>query len=138
MWVVYALLSALFAALTAIFAKIGVQDVDSNLATAIRTAIILLLTWGIVFFTKGITSIKAISGHTWIFLILSGLATGLSWLLYFKALQTGDVSRVAPVDKLSVVITIILAFLFLKEPITPKVIIGGILITAGAILMILK
>lgn len=138
MWKFYALLSALFAALTAIFAKIGVKDVDSNLATAIRTTVILLLTWGIVFLSRGISSIKAITGHTWIFLILSGLATGLSWLFYFKALETGEVSRVAPIDKLSVVITIILAFLFLKEPISPKVLAGGLLITVGAILMIMK
>lgn len=139
MWTFYALLSAFFAALTAIFAKIGVRDVDSNLATAIRTTVILLLTWGIVIFSRGVVgSIRNIASHTWVFLVLSGLATGLSWLFYFKALQTGDVSRVAPLDKLSVVITILLAFFILKEPVSPKVIAGGLLITAGAILMIIR
>lgn len=139
MWKFYTLLSALFAALTAIFAKIGVRDVDSNLATAIRTTVILLLTWGIVIFSRGVVgSIRNITSHTWVFLVLSGLATGLSWLFYFKALQTGDVSRVAPLDKLSVVITILLAFFILKEPVSPKVVAGGLLITAGAILMIIR
>ena len=104
MWKYYALLSALFAALTAVFAKIGVKDIDSDLATAIRTSVILFITWGIVFAGNHTSEVKGISGHTWIFLILSGVATGLSWLFYFKALQTGDVSRVAPIDKLSVVI----------------------------------
>lgn len=132
------MLSALFAALTAIFAKIGVRDVDSNLATAIRTTVILLLTWSIVFLTRGASAIRNITSHTWVFLVLSGLATGVSWLFYFKALQTGDVSRVAPIDKLSVVITILLAFFILKEPISPKVIAGGLLITAGSILMMMK
>ena len=113
MWKYYALLSALFAALTAIFAKIGVKDINSNLATAIRTTFILILTWGIVMFSGRLDEIKEISRHTWCFLLLSGLATGLSWLFYFKALQVGDVSRVAPIDKLSVVITILLAFLLL-------------------------
>ena len=138
MWKVYALLSAFFAALTAIFAKIGVKDVDSNLATAIRTSVILLLTWGIVLFSGHISETRTISRTAWIFLILSGLATGLSWLFYFKALSLGDVSRVAPVDKLSVVFTIILAFLILKEPASPKVIVGGLLIVAGSILMMMK
>ncbi len=138
MWKYYALLSAFFAALTAIFSKLGVRDIDSNLATAIRTAIILALTWGIVSVSGKVYEIKGISTSTWIFLILSGIATGLSWLFYFKAIQTGDVSRVAPVDKLSVVFTILLAFLILKEPVSPKVIIGGTLITAGAIVMMWK
>lgn len=138
MWKLYALLSALFAALTAIFAKIGVKDIPSNLATAIRTTIILILTWGIVLFTHQQNAVKDISRHTWLFLILSGLATGLSWLFYFKALQQGDVSRVAPIDKLSVVITIILAFVFLKEPVSPRVIAGALLITAGSLLMLWK
>lgn len=138
MWVVYALLAALFAALTAIFAKIGVKDIDSNLATAIRTTVILLLTWGIVIFSNVFSQVRTISKSTWLFLILSGIATGLSWLFYFKALQTGDVSRVAPIDKISVVFTIILAFIFLKEPVSPKVIAGAILITLGGVLMILK
>lgn len=138
MWKYYALLSALFAALTAIFAKIGVKDINSNLATAIRTTVILLLTWGIVLFSGRLNEIKGISHHTWCFLLLSGLATGLSWLFYFKALQTGDVSRIAPIDKLSVVITILLAFLLLKEPVNIKVIIGALLITAGSIVMLWK
>lgn len=136
MWKYYALLSALFAALTAIFAKIGVKDINSNLATAIRTTVILLLTWGIVILSGRIGEIRDISRHTWCFLILSGLATGLSWLFYFKALQTGDVSRVSPIDKLSVVITILLAFFILKEPLTPGVILGALLITAGSIIML--
>ncbi len=138
MWKYYALLSALFAALTAIFAKIGVKDINSNLATAIRTTVILLLTWGIVFLGGKLNEIKEISRHTWCFLLLSGLSTGLSWLFYFKALQTGDVSRVAPIDKLSVVITILLAFFLLKEPVNTKVIIGALLITAGSIIMLWK
>lgn len=138
MWKYYALLSALFAALTAVFAKIGVRDINSNLATAIRTTVILLLTWGIVFFGGRISEIRDISRHTWCFLLLSGIATGMSWLFYFKAIQAGDVSRVAPVDKLSVVITIMLAFLFLKEPVSAKVVIGALLITAGSIVMLWK
>ena len=138
MWKYYALLSALFAALTAICAKIGVKDINSNLATAIRTSIILLLTWGIVLLSGRMNEIKNISRHTWCFLILSGLATGMSWLFYFKAMQTGDVSRVAPIDKLSVVITILLAFFLLKEPINIKVIIGALLITAGSLCMLWK
>lgn len=138
MWKVYALMSALFAALTAIFAKIGIKNVDSNLATAIRTSIILLLTWGIVAVSGNLSEVRTVPKYTWIFLILSGLSTGMSWLFYFKALQMGDVSRVAPVDKLSVIFTIILAFLLLKEPATPRVLTGGLLITAGAILMMWK
>ena len=135
MWKLYALLSALFAALTAICAKIGVKDVDSNLATAIRTTIILFLTWGIVFVSGHLSEVKSVPRFTWIFLILSGISTGLSWLFYFKAIQIGDVSRVAPIDKLSVVITIILAFILLKEPVSPKVIAGALLILAGSILI---
>lgn len=138
MWKIYALLSALFAALTAVFAKAGVKDINSDLATAIRTTVILLLTWGIVFCSRQARGIREIGGHTWLFLVLSGLATGLSWLFYFKALQTGDVSRVAPIDKLSVVITIVLACLFLKEPVTPKVVAGALLITAGSIVLLMK
>lgn len=138
MWKVYALLSALFAALTAIFAKIGVKDVDSNLATAIRTTVILALTWGIVFASGYLAEVKSVPRYTWAFLILSGLSTGLSWLFYFKAIQLGDVSRVAPIDKLSVVFTILLAFLILREPMSPKIIVGGLLITAGAIVMMWK
>ena len=138
MWKYYALLSALFAALTAVFAKVGVKEINSDLATAIRTSVILFITWGIVFAGNHTAEVKGISGHTWIFLILSGAATGLSWLFYFKALQVGDVSRVAPIDKLSVVITICLSFLFLKEPVSLRVIIGALLITAGSIGMLIK
>ncbi len=138
MWKYYALLSALFAALTAVFAKIGVKDINSDLATAIRTSVILFITWGIVLAGNHTVEVKGISGHTWIFLVLSGAATGLSWLFYFKALQVGDVSRVAPIDKLSVVITICLSFLFLKEPVSLRVIIGALLITSGSIVMLIK
>ena len=138
MWKIYALLSALFASLTAIFAKVGVKDVDSNLATAIRTTVILMLTWGIVVASGHLQEVKSVPRYTWVFLILSGISTGLSWLFYFKAIQLGDVSRVAPIDKLSVVLTIILAFLLLREPVSLKVILGGLLICAGSILMIWK
>lgn len=138
MWKYYAILSALFAALTAIFTKIGVKEINSNLATAIRTTVILLLTWGIVLFNGLFHEIREINRHTWLFLLLSGCATGLSWLFYFKALQTGDVSRVAPIDKLSVVITILLSFLLLKEPVNAKVVIGVLLITAGSIVILSK
>lgn len=138
MWKVYALLSALFAARTAICAKVGVKNINSDLATAIRTSVILILTWGIVFFGKHQTEVRELSHHTWLFLILSGVATGLSWLFYFKAIQIGDVSRVAPIDKLSVVFTIILAFLFLHERVGLQVVIGAILIAAGSILMLSK
>ena len=138
MWKFYALLSALFAALTAIFAKIGVKDINSDLATAIRTSVILVITWGIVLFGTHMGEIKDISRHAWVFLILSGIATGLSWLFYFKALQSGEVSRVAPIDKLSVVITIFLSFILLKEPVSLKVIIGALLITGGSVLMLIK
>ena len=138
MWRLYALLSALFAALTAIFAKVGVKDVNSDLATAIRTTVILILTWGIVLFGQHVTEIKDVSRNTWFFLILSGVATGLSWLFYFKAIQLGDVSRVAPIDKLSIVITILLAFIFLKEQVDLKGVVGALLITAGCVLMLKK
>lgn len=138
MWKYYALLSAIFAALTAIFAKIGVKDVNSDLATAIRTTVILLITWGIVLFGSHIEEIKSISRHAWLFLVLSGIATGLSWLFYFKALQTGEVSRVAPIDKMSVVITICLSFILLKEPVSFRVILGALLITGGSIIMLVK
>lgn len=138
MWKIYALLSALFASLCAIFAKIGVRGVNSDLATAIRTTIILLLTWGIVACGRHLGEVRTIMPRTWIFLLLSGIATGLSWLFYFKALQLGDVSRVAPVDKLSVVITIFLSFLFLGEQVSLRVVLGALLITAGSIVMIVK
>lgn len=137
MWKIYALLSALFAALTAIFAKVGVKDINSDLATAIRTTIILILTWGIVIFGSHLNEMKDVSRSTWLFLIISGLSTGLSWLFYFKAIQLGNVSRVAPIDKLSVVITMLLAFLFLHEQPSFKVILGALLIVAGSIFMII-
>lgn len=136
MWKYYALLSAFFAALTAIFAKIGVKDVNSDLVTAIRTAFILFIMWGIVLFGSHGGEIRLISHRTWLFLILSGAATGLSWLFYFKALQTGNVSRVAPIDKLSVVITIVLASVLLKEPVSLKEVLGAVCITGGSILML--
>ena len=137
MWVVYALLSASFAALTAIFAKVGVQHMDSNLATAIRTAIISIITWGIVFFTGSYKSIPGLAGRELLFLLLSGTATGLSWLFYFKAIQLGDISKVAPVDKLSIVFVIILAAIFLQEAVTFKTWIGALLITAGTLVLVL-
>ena len=138
MWKYYALLSALFAALTAIFAKIGVKDINSDLATAIRASVVLCITWGIVVAGNHVGEAKGITAHTWLFLVLSGAATGLSWLFYFKALQTGDVARVAPIDKLSVVITIGLALIFLKETVSARVIVGALFITAGSIMMLYK
>jgi len=125
MWWVYALLSAFFASLTAIFAKVGIEGVDSDLATAIRTVVILVLAWAIVFYKGGITAIGSLSKFNVLFLVLSGLATGLSWVFYFKALQLGNVSQVAPIDKLSVALTLILSFLFLKEPMSAKTLIGA-------------
>ena len=136
MWKYYAILSAIFAALTAIFAKIGVKNVDSNLATAIRTIVILFITWGIVFFSKGITEVKELTRMNWAFLILSGIATGLSWLFYFKALQLGEVSKVAPIDKLSVVFVVFLSFIFLKEPFSWKVLLGVLLIAGGSLVIL--
>ena len=137
MWIVFALLSAVFAALTSIFAKIGIENVNSNLATAIRTVIVLVMAWLIVFATGKHQQIVDISTKSWIFLVLSGLATGLSWLCYFYALQIGEASKVVPVDKFSVVITMIMAFFILGEVITTKTIIGGLLITAGTLVLIL-
>lgn len=137
MWQVYAILSALFAALTAIFSKVGVDGMNSNLATAVRTLVILFITWGVVFFTVDVRELKDVPARTFAFLILSGMSTGLSWLFYFKALQVGVASKVAPVDKLSVVFTIILAYLFLGEPLTPKVALGGLLILGGSLVMII-
>ena len=136
-WLVFALLSALFAALTAILAKIGIKNVDSNLATAIRTVVIMIFAWGIVLFQNTQKQISSISKFSLVFLILSGLATGLSWLFYFKALQTGDASKVAPIDKLSLVLTIILAVIILKEKITLSILAGAVLMSAGAILIAL-
>lgn len=138
MWKYYALLSALFAAFTAILAKVGVKGINTNLATAIRTTVILLITWGIVIMGNNLNDIKELNSRNWLFLLLSGIATGLSWLFYFKALQLGDASKVAPVDKLSVVITILLSFLILKEPVTTKVIVGGLLITMGTMVILWK
>jgi len=137
MWKYYAILSALFASLTAIFAKIGIKNVDSNLATAIRTCVILLITWGIVFFNNSISGVKELTKINWLFLILSGVATGLSWLFYFKALQLGDASKVAPIDKLSVIFTIILSFIILKESVSWKVLLGGLLITCGSLVILM-
>ena len=136
MWVVFALLSAVFAALTSIFAKIGIESVNSNLATAIRTVIVLVMAWLIVFATGKHQQIVDISTKSWVFLVLSGLATGLSWLCYFYALQIGEASKVVPVDKFSVVITMVMAFFILGEVITMKTIIGGLLITAGTLVLI--
>ena len=136
MWAVYAFLAALFAALTSIFAKIGIENVNSNLATAIRTVIVILMAWSIVFATGRHAEISNITQKSWIFLILSGIATGISWLFYFRALQLGDVSRVVPIDKFSVVITIVLSFIILGEAVNAKTIIGGILITAGTFVLI--
>ena len=136
MWKLYAVLSAVFAALTAILAKIGIKGVNSNLATAIRTIVILFVAWGIVLATGQLKNMKSLTRTNLIFLGLSGIATGLSWLFYFKALSAGPVSKVAPIDKLSVAIAIVLSFLILKEPLDTKVIIGGLLIIAGTIVLI--
>ena len=137
MWFILALLSAVFAALTSILAKIGIDGVNSNLATAIRTVVVVIMAWGMVFLTNTHKSITDISTKSWIFLILSGLATGASWLCYYKALQVGEASKVVPVDKLSVVITLVLAFVFLHEQFSIKSIIGCILIGAGTLVMVL-
>ena len=137
-WIIYALLSALFAALTAIFAKFGLKNVNSDLATAIRTAIILVITWGIVFAKGKAAEINIISKNNWLFLTLSAVATGLSWLFYYRALQLGKVSEVSAIDKGSIVITILLSFIFLKEPMTPKIIIGTGLIFVGMMVLIWK
>ena len=137
MWAIFAILSAIFAALTSILAKIGIEGVNSNLATAIRTIVVVLMAWFMVFITGNQNGIVDISKKSWIFLILSGLATGASWLCYYKALQLGEVSKVVPIDKLSIVITIILAFIFLGEQITLKTLIGCCLIVAGTFVMIL-
>lgn len=136
MWKLYAVLSAVFAALTAILAKIGIKNVSPTLATGIRTIVILLLAWGIVIGSGQLKEIKHLSRSNVTFLVLSGLATGLSWLFYFKALATGPASKVAPIDKLSVALTIGLAFIILKEPLSPQVIIGGLLIVAGSVLLL--
>lgn len=137
MWFVFALLSAVFAALTSILAKIGIEGVNSNLATAIRTVVVVIMAWGMVFLTHAQNGILSISRKSWIFLILSGLATGASWLCYYRALQVGEASRVVPIDKLSVVITLILAFVFLHEDFTVKSLIGCLLVGAGTLVMVL-
>lgn len=136
MWAVFAVLSAVFAALTSILAKVGIENVNSNLATAIRTVVVVLMAWGMVFVTNTQGGVTAISKKSWLFLILSGLATGASWLCYYRALQLGDVSKVVPIDKLSVVITIVLAVIFLHEDLGPKSLVGMLLITAGTLLMV--
>lgn len=137
MWLIFAILSAVFAALTSILAKIGIENVNSHLATAIRTLVVVALSWGMVFLTHSQSGIGEISRKRWIFLILSGLATGASWLCYYRALQIGDVSKVVPIDKMSVVLTLILAFVFLRETFTAKSLIGCLLITAGTLIMVL-
>ena len=137
MWMIFAVLSAVFAALTSILAKIGIEGVNSNLATAIRTIVVVIMAWGMVFLTHAQNGLAEISKKSWIFLILSGLATGASWLCYYKALQMGDASKVVPIDKLSVVITLILAFVFLHEQFTTKSLIGCMLIGAGTLIMVL-
>lgn len=137
MWFVFAILSAVFAALTSILAKIGIEGVNSNLATAIRTVVVVVMAWGMVFLTHAQSGLAGISKRSWLFLILSGIATGASWLCYYKALQAGDASKVVPIDKLSVVLTLILAFVFLHEQFTVKSFLGCILIGAGTLIMVL-
>ncbi|MGI6403240.1 MAG: EamA family transporter [Oscillospiraceae bacterium] len=137
MWVLWALLGAFFAACTSILAKIGMEGVNSNLATALRTTVVLVMAWGIVFATGKQHEMGQIGGKSWIFLILSGIATGLSWIFFFYALQIGDASKVVPVDKFSVVITMILAFVVLGEPVTPKTILGGLAIALGTLILAL-
>ena len=137
MWALFAVLSAVFAALTSILAKMGIENVNSNLATAIRTVVVVLMAWGMVFLTNTQGGVTEISKKSWLLLILSGLATGASWLCYYRALQLGDVSKVVPIDKLSVVITVVLAVLFLHEEFHAKSLLGMVLITAGTLLMVL-
>ena len=136
MWLVFAILSSVFAALTSILAKVGINGVSSNLATAVRTVVVLIMAWGMVFLTNTQNEITEIGRKSWIFLILSGMATGISWLCYYKALQMADVSKVAPIDKLSIVITIIMAFLFLHEQMTFKTVIACLLISAGTLVLV--
>ena len=137
MWAILAVLSAVFAALTSIFAKAGIQNVDSTLATAVRTVVVVLMAWVMVFITHTQSGLSGIDRKSWIFLILSGLATGASWLCYYKALQLGEVSKVVPIDKLSILFTLVLAFIFLHEKFTAKSLIGCVLIGAGTLLMVL-
>lgn len=135
MWVLYAILSAVFAAATSILAKVGIDGVNSNLATALRTIVVLVMAWGMVFVTGAQKGLSTLTRHNLLFLALSGLATGLSWLFYYRALQLGEVSKVAPIDKLSIVLTLIMAFVFLKEPFTAKTAVAGVLITAGVLVL---
>lgn len=137
MWLIFAILSAVFAALTSILAKIGIDGVNSNLATAIRTVVVVIMAWGMVFLTHAQNGLGDISKKSWLFLILSGLATGASWICYYRALQIGDASKVVPIDKLSVVITLILAFVFLHEEFTMKSLIGCVLIAVGTLVMVI-
>ena len=137
MWLLYAILSSVFAALTSILAKIGIDGVNSTLATALRTVVVVVMSWGMVFLTNTQTGLSEISKKSWIFLILSGLATGASWLCYYKAMQLGEVSKVVPIDKLSVIITLVLAFVFLHEEFSAKSLIGCLLIGAGTLVMVL-
>lgn len=137
MWFVFALLSAVFAALTSILAKVGIEGVNSNLATAVRTVVVVAMAWGMVFLTNAQSGISDIGRKSWIFLILSGLATGASWLCYYRALQVGEASKVVPIDKLSVVITLILAFIFLHEKFTAKSLVGCVLIGVGTLIMVI-
>ena len=137
MWAIFAILSAVFAALTSILAKVGIDGVNSTLATAVRTVVVLLMSWGMVFLTNTQGGLAQISRKSWLFLILSGLATGASWLCYYRALQVGEASKVVPIDKLSVVITLVLAFVFLHEQFTVKSLIGSVLITVGTLIMVM-
>ena len=137
MWKYYALLSAFFASLTAILAKVGIKGINGNLATAVRTSVVLFLAWGIVFFSGHLKDVKELNKTNLLFLILSGLATGLSWIFYFKALETGDVSKVAPIDKLSVVLVMVFSVVFLGEQMDVKTIVGGLLIAIGAVVLVL-
>ena len=137
MWMLFAILSAVFAALTSILAKVGIDGVNSNLATAIRTVVVVIMAWGMVFLTNAQSGLDEISRKSWLFLILSGLATGASWLFYYRALQIGEASKVVPIDKLSVVITLVLAFVFLHEQVSIKSIIGCVLLAAGTLVMVL-
>ena len=138
MWAIFAILSAVFAALTSILAKVGIDGVNSNLATALRTIVVLIMAWGMVFITNAQTGLGDISRKSWIFLILSGLATGASWLFYYRALQMGDASKVVVIDKLSVVLMLVLAYLFLHEDFTTKSLVGAVLITVGTLVMVWK
>ncbi|MDD6603575.1 MAG: EamA family transporter [Eubacteriales bacterium] len=137
MWIIFAVLSAVFAAITSILAKVGIEGVDSTLATAVRTVVVVVMSWGMVFLTHAQNGLGEISKKSWIFLILSGLATGASWLCYYRAIQMGDVSKVVPIDKLSVVLTLVMAFVFLHEDMNAKSVIGCLLIGAGTLLMVL-